>query len=269
MNKTCAIVVLAFAALLSTRAFAQRGSHMPELPREPAPENTLSGFPGFFDTNVAPHERLVTEVPTFAADYGLTRDVTVGVNGLSALTILADNPVYYLKARYRFLSGGVASSAVTGYGMYARIPGDPKDKISTKGYDFYTGFLTSNTTYYFSNELHGTVSVIGGGLHQGRGKPGQLEYNKAQGALFLTALGVTYFPTHVSAIQLVAIANVYNALSADNAVGTTTANIKLGKYPVVGRAAVEVLVNKQWLLSGYYWVTSEGGMPWAGISYLW
>ena len=144
-------LIIGVVLIFSSQAFAYRGQGYSEqtLP----PQKFTSFSPGYFDTNLAPKGRLLGELPTFAMDYGLTENLTIGTSALPMLATSFGKPVVYLKMRYRFFSNRRVSSAITGYGSgfwfsdSMDMP-NTSNALSTRG-----GFLglTSNTSIYLKN----------------------------------------------------------------------------------------------------------------------
>lgn len=127
------------------------------------PQTFMSAFPGLLDTNVAPHNSIVLELPTFAIDYGVTENWTLGTNALAvAATAYTLTPVVYLQSRYRFFSNNYISSTITGFGgrswngpihSLIHIPDSPKFEGNLIG-------ITSNTSYYFDKYNTLTFTLI-------------------------------------------------------------------------------------------------------------
>lgn len=114
------VSVTAFALPIQA-AQAQRG--LTPQKQEQNSNAPSAGVAGFFDTQTAGENDLVGDLPTFAIDYGLTPNVTIGTNGLALLTLAVGAtqasktpfPPLYGKVRYRVFAQDNWSGAVTGY----------------------------------------------------------------------------------------------------------------------------------------------------------
>src|SRR5690242_3849108 len=96
--------VFLFVLLISAeQAHAYRGVEYASEEREF--ESPASLFPGYFNTFTAPRGKFIFEVPTSTLDYGLTKDLTVGINLLPlTYALLWFRPALTVKGRYRFFS---------------------------------------------------------------------------------------------------------------------------------------------------------------------
>jgi hypothetical protein len=98
-------VLLGFAALAAARpAVAQRGQDFAPAEELAISPNPNQGFPGLFDTEVAPKGGWVANLPDTVLDYGLTSRLTVGIAVASFGTVLVGPPGAAVHARY--LLGG-------------------------------------------------------------------------------------------------------------------------------------------------------------------
>lgn len=257
-------------------SFAQRGTNVPSLPQEGTPPSPQTGFPGFFDTETLPQYRFMGELPTFGIDFGITPNLTVGVNALSLLTITSSSSIFYLKSRYRFFSNVSAASAITVYGIYGRFPATKDDPLSDKPYNAFLGFATSNTSFYFqdflSDAAHVTFSLMAGNLNFGREDLGDLAYINANGSLVAAALSYQTFVNPRLGLHGTILANLYNSISVDSSTGSTalTAKPSLTGSLLFGRMAFDIYLEEAWVLSGYGLVTQDLSItPALGLIYRW
>jgi hypothetical protein len=104
------------------------------------------GLPGYFDAHVAGRGRAVLEIPTMTLDYGVTENFTVGVNALPGFILLAGQPAFMGKLRYRFFSTDKLASTISVYGGGFLVTPERSEILSSS---LTYGSITSNTTYYF------------------------------------------------------------------------------------------------------------------------
>ena len=117
--------MLTMSGLLPSTALAQRGGAF--VAQEPS-EGPRSQFPGAFNTHMADRGTVVVDAPFFQIDYGVTDNLTVGINPLLLLPVAAGElPGGIGKLRYRLYDDGTLSSAVTLLGGVGHLPGEGAD----------------------------------------------------------------------------------------------------------------------------------------------
>jgi hypothetical protein len=151
----CRIAILTYAALAGISALAQRGGRYATYAQSP-PQHT-TGFPGFFDTEVAPAGGFSFDVPSMAVDYGLSERLTIGVNAWSLVALQTGFLGAIFKARYLLFGSESTTFALTTYGG---------------------GFLTGGDQYSYLGAFSLNVTTILG------------ERQSLGASLFLTRLGV-------------------------------------------------------------------------------
>lgn len=127
------IVIVTTALINSSFVFAQRGE---TLEARPSIFNTpTTGYPGFFDTNMAKEGDVVVEwppiifpmipMPSIAVDYGVNERLTVGTNALLTLVPWAlGMKSVTLKARTLLYGNETMQSAISGYlGYFSQAGG--------------------------------------------------------------------------------------------------------------------------------------------------
>ncbi len=145
---------LALAALWSSPAHAQRGEAYAldeELAVSSSPDD---GFPGLFDTQLAPAGSVVTNLPAAGVYLGLTRELTLGTVLWSYLPLASGLPSGSLHARYRLGSTSWFRSTadVMFFGMRTRQDGR-EDSL-------WAGLLGSNTEFALHDAHRLTATAL-------------------------------------------------------------------------------------------------------------
>lgn len=146
-------LILAFfhlgAALFKpSECFAQRGQDY--IQQSNSIQTQLDGYPGFFDTEMAPRQTAVIEIPTSSMDFGINENLTVGTNALSALTALQGlkKTLIFGKVRYRIFSDKYLRSTITLNSIFS-VPFLYKEN-STKVFSLTNNysFITNENLWY-------------------------------------------------------------------------------------------------------------------------
>lgn len=167
------------------------------------PSIPSEGLPGYFDSFVASRGKLVFELPTFSADYGVTNDFTVGANVLPySYLLLQKKPAFSIKGRYRFFSNGDFVSSITGYvGYIGGMQGVQFGGIATDSTSFSYGSLTTNTSYFFSRftmvNLHLGILKLGFSS-----TAGQRYEESLTGLGFMAGLGAQHFLNETFGLEI-------------------------------------------------------------------
>lgn len=150
---------LIFLILYSQEGLAQRGALF-DGSAGLKPVTPLSGFPGSFDTETAQRNSWVVDFPPVAElsddfftslilgaplasiQYGVTDNLSIGTNPLTAFPLIAGIPLLYLKSRYSFFSSPKFAAVLnTGVGL---IP-SKKNQMSLVSFG-------SNSSYFFDEK---------------------------------------------------------------------------------------------------------------------
>ena len=209
----------------------------------------LTGYPGFFDANVAEKNGFVFDLPTFAGDYGVSENITVGSNALLAIPWLSSVPMFYGKARYRFFSDKQLASALTVYAGFLTEKNKYKDHTSRST---YTAAVVSNTTtFYLSDKTTLTGFLFGALLYAQVGTPGNLEYTKANFNFSFAGLNLQHWVTDWLGPQIVAFTTLHYSAEVDSTGASLSADngvLSASKNFVVVRGLLELRAGN-WLLS--------------------
>jgi hypothetical protein len=144
-------VVVAGLMLPGRPAAAQRGADY--VVQEPSREPASGGFPGLFDSYVAPRRALVVEVPTLAVDYGATENLTVGVSAGLSIAAIGGVPGGMAKLRYRVYSRPQLASVITVYGGGIAVLSDHSQT--------WFAAVGSNTSWYVTERHAVTLTLMG------------------------------------------------------------------------------------------------------------
>lgn len=269
-----AFVKLAAYAIVTTfclqqNALAQRGLGSPSLSRDGGIESLLSGFTGFFDTNVVHKDELVGELPTFSLEYGLSENVTLGVNTLSALSLLASTPLFLGKMRYRFLNSNALSSSVTFYGAYVSALGSSHSSLLTDPGTSAFGVVGTSTTSFVPVENSvASVTIIGGAMKDSSRQERSILYASTTRSMILCALSYEYFFLDNFGIQATLANWLYQyerQVSSSNDLSTHTKFLGALKNPIA-RVAIDFRFFDNWLLSGYLYGSTTFLAPWVTLA---
>lgn len=138
-------VLLGLAVLAAARpAAAQRGQDFAPNEDLAVSPNPNQGFPGLFDTEVAPKGGWVANLPDTVLDYGLTSRLTVGIAVASVGTVLVGPPGAAVHARY--LLGGARWFRSSLDALMLSASSVDSDEASR----FRVGLFTSNTELLLS-----------------------------------------------------------------------------------------------------------------------
>ena len=186
-------IALLAVASIQLNAQAQRGL--------PAPDNETDNkspsrrIPGFFDTNTAEPKNLVGDLPTFAVDFGLTENLTVGTNALAVLSTLAwasnrgsgNLPPVMFKSRYKALDTMGWTAAFTGYISAVSLNAKQQLSSSTQKQLILFSAASINSAYEYSLGSVG-ISLFAGRLSATSGSPSDKTYSKFQRTTQLPAI---------------------------------------------------------------------------------
>lgn len=250
-DKHSGLIALSFAFVslfVIPAAFAQRGfgySHQDAPFIAP-----LTGYPGFFDANVADKNSFVFDLPTFAADYGVTENLTLGTNALLAVPLLAGVPLVYGKARYRFFSEKNMASALTVYSGF--LTGTAKSSKGHTARSTYTvAMISDNTTFYLSERTTLTAFLFAALFYAQVGTPGDLEYTKANFNFSFAGVNFQHWVTDWFGPQIVALSTLHYNADIDSTGASLSANngvLSASKNFVLVRGLLEFRAGN-WLLS--------------------
>lgn len=99
------VATLGLATMVAARpAFAQRGQDFAPTEERAVSPNPNQGFPGLFDTEVAPKGAFVANLPGTSLQYGVTSRLTLGTITAAFASVAVGSPSASVSARY--LLGG-------------------------------------------------------------------------------------------------------------------------------------------------------------------
>ena len=233
------VMVAVFVLGAAPQAFAQRAAEYTS--QVPPVEARSSGFPGIFDTAMAPTHDFVLSIPTSSIDFGVSENFTVGTNGVPYLALIAGKPGGSLKLRYRFFSTRELAAVVTGYaGMFTT--------------DIRYGMVTANVSYHFSARTLATATLIGVRINV-RGEdelaPGVTNKSTSTSDLAGAGLSFEHFFGRVLGFQATIFALPYGSDSLEDATGKLNVGVSMGEA-VLARSFARLLVEiraGRWLLT--------------------
>lgn len=258
------IIMIMLSCSVDADSYAQRG--------KPSPRNELKtktasdGFSGFFDANMTPKGHLNFDFPTFAVDYGLSPDLTIGSNALNALSL--SGPAKFLsgKIRYRLFSTEEDSAALTVYaGHLAGL------SSTEQAANFFIASV--NTTSTFSGGLWGS-SLVTGSMLLKDGSDGTLQ--KTSTKRYLTLFSLWVRPKLTESIEsdlLITTCPLNRLVSTNGAARVDLDDTCVGdkKTDPVLRALVSWRSSENWLWSlGVLWfktIELKYGFPVFGVNY--
>lgn len=274
MTTLLKLLIFTVTLINSGFALAQRGE---TLEARPSIFNTpTSGYPGFFDTNVAEPGAIVVEwppiilpiipVPSIAVDYGVNERLTVGTNAM--LTILpwaAGMKSVTLKARTLLYGNEDMQSAVTGYMGYFG---------GAANTSMYWQLLTTNNAWRTSpnHVFAANAAFINFGLEAG--DLASTEYSNMQLTAGTLGGGHQYIYSDTTSISTYLMLPISTAIQVDSAAIALDLNGNLSQGApmwVLARLSLDFR-SEPWVYSiGAYYTTgvakelllgTSGVVPW-------
>lgn len=239
--------ILSLALCLGSAAFAQRGGRYATF--SPSPPQHTSGFPGFFDTEMAPTGGFAFDIPSFAADYGLNDRMTLGVNGLSLLGNALGLVGGVVKARYLLFGQSSNTLALTTYGG---------GYLAGESQYVYLGAFTLNATFGLGPNQSAGGSLLAIRLGARAGKVGEVEYSHLSGTSVLLAGRYRIVFGRILSLEGLLGSFLVTSLDIDTsgaalsaqALGTASATSILGRVSLDLRFGQKVLLSPQIYLLG-------------------
>jgi hypothetical protein len=263
-----------FALLtLSGPTLGQRGEPNSASPH--AMTTPTSGYPGFFDTNMAEPGSIVVEwpplllpfipMPSIQVDYGVTDTLTVGTNALvTTLPWLLGARGASLKVRTMLIGDAEFQSTATFYGSW----------IGATEFNASWQMATSNNTFKLApNHLASAQAmVMNVGIESG--SESSVNYTN----LRLTTLGLgggyQFIVSETAALSFYALAPAYTGIEAD----TVGANLNMNMDPRSGQMLWGIargsfdIKRDEWVYSiGGIYVhnVASGILPWFSATTRW
>jgi hypothetical protein len=245
------LVVAAAAALAPAAAHAQRGGDY--VGRDSPGQTPRTGFPGVFNTHMAEESGVVANVPLMQLDYGLSGDLTAGINLLPAFVNTPPGAIG--RMRYRLHSAGALTSVATVMVGYGRGGGSD-----------YVGALASKAMSLDVAAGHTTsAAVFGLSLRASEGDERD----------YATALGFSldhdwFFNDRFGLNATVVVVPVLRSRESSPANELAKYGLGLGEQTFV-RALAVIKPAGTWLVEvgGAAPINFEFGIPWLEVSKRW
>jgi hypothetical protein len=261
------------------RAIAQRGSAGTA---EKASRNSpSSGIPGLFDSNTVFEKSLVADLPSFAIDYGITDNLTLGTSALTAMSTLAwvtDGrnsvpPFLSIKARYRVFTLRNWTASFTGYLSGMRIIPQSRTSLTNQKQTLLYSGSSLNVAKSFEQGSAG-VSFFTGKVSATTGEPTDKTYAQMERIVKLPAIWWRHtIGTTVESELLVATCLSLRGIDLTNSIRIDSEEACFGTRqtdPAL-RALLNWRSSEQWLwTAGAIWIAgwTMPLIPALGITFL-